>query len=523
MTIPTLDPETVAGEVGTEGIDHLVAKADQICAYETNRIELANQGQIASLVETHRHLSIEEDRIADLLRKAPPQGNRFRLLRRAIFCWALTLLLAGSGCVLTILTLAPYRLGSTTWLFALGVSALTPFLIDEVLSHWPTIVKFLTPFATVAALAGIMLFALIRGYLLREQLWETQTSTVVIDDADGSEQPPRKTDFYASTIPALSMALLLIAFSMEVGAGIALFEARRSRPDESEDWSALRRNLANIRSQRAEIMKNAIDLRNEPAIFEARFHRDFYRALLTNAVRKALMKALLLAIGASCLIAPKAFAQADVDMVIAIDLTASVAVTGPDKKSEFTKNVDGVARLLAQIPTGAHVTVIGITDASFAQPYILMRALVGSDPGYFGERLTSARNQLLHEWKRRSAPLEPRFQHTDILGALELTSQILAEQPTARKEIFIFSDMRQNTPQLDLGGRSRIQEFATVLNHCSPIPDLTGVRVIVLGADSAGSTTAEWRQLEEFWTAYLRQAGADLERYSALRKSPPTP
>ena len=106
---------------------------------------------------------------------------------------------------------------------------------------------------------------------------------------------------------------------------------------------------------------------------------------------------------------------------------------------------------------------------------------------------------------------------------MELTSQILAEQSTARKEFFIFSDMRQNTPQLNLEGRSPVPQFATVASQCSPIPDLAGVHVTVLGADNAGSTTAEWRQLEEFWTGYLRQAGADLERYSALRESPPIP
>jgi hypothetical protein len=56
------------------------------------------------------------------------------------------------------------------------------------------------------------------------------------------------------------------------------------------------------------------------------------------------------------------------NLVIAVDLTQSVSVTNPDAKSEFQKNIDGVARVLAQIPADAGVTVIGITDRSFAQP-----------------------------------------------------------------------------------------------------------------------------------------------------------
>jgi hypothetical protein len=88
-------------------------------------------------------------------------------------------------------------------------------------------------------------------------------------------------------------------------------------------------------------------------------------------------------------------------------LTKSVAVKGPDGTTEFQKNVAGVTRVIAEVPAGAHVAVIGITDRSFAQPYILLSATVPNDAGYFGERLSAARNELVRVWKLRSAQLHP--------------------------------------------------------------------------------------------------------------------
>ena len=62
--------------------------------------------------------------------------------------------------------------------------------------------------------------------------------------------------------------------------------------------------------------------------------------------------------------------------VVAIDLTQSVAASGPDAKSEFQKNIDGVTRLLSESAVGSRITVIGITDHSFTQPDILLLSLI---------------------------------------------------------------------------------------------------------------------------------------------------
>lgn len=48
--------------------------------------------------------------------------------------------------------------------------------------------------------------------------------------------------------------------------------------------------------------------------------------------------------------AGRARAEDRLNLVVAIDLTRSVAVSGPDGKSEFQKNVDGVHACSSRFP-----------------------------------------------------------------------------------------------------------------------------------------------------------------------------
>ena len=228
-----------------------------------------------------------------LLHLAPPSGDLRRLRRRAIFCWTLTAILTLSGFAFTLLTLAPFQLGLMSWPFAVGVAVLTPFLVEKLLEKNDILVKVLNAVATAAAVAGLMLLADVRGNLFEQQLRQSQEQAVVIDDSQ-PQRRRRDNDFYDRSTRLLEVAMLLIAFSMEVGAGLALLEARRSAPNTSEDWKALRGELRQLRSRKTVIMRTVVDLHNESGIFAARFWRDFYRAMLSNAVRSALTKLLIL-------------------------------------------------------------------------------------------------------------------------------------------------------------------------------------------------------------------------------------
>jgi hypothetical protein len=218
------------------------------------------------------------------------------------------------------------------------------------------------------------------------------------------------------------------------------------------------------------------------------------------------------------LVIPRARAEDHLNLVIAIDLTRSVAATGPDGQSDFQKNIEGVTRLLAQIPAGSRLTVIGITDHSFAEPYILMSARIPDEPGYFGERLNGARGQIVRVWTERSAHLTPSFHETDIFGALELASQLFAQQPDlGRKELVVFSDMRESAPCLDFERVKLVPAFQAIGNKCGEMPPLRDVQVYVAGADGAGKSIAYWQSLRGFWTDYFHDTGTNLEGFTVLR------
>ena len=515
-----IDAELVARQLGNDGVDHLVTDAERICSQEEKRIALTNEAFIIRLQAEGSVVLSEANRIAAILEKAPPAGNLRRLRRRAIFYWLVAFLLAVSGFFGTQLSFAPFRLGWMGWLIATGMAVLTPFLVDYLLER-PGMERALTALTAVAAaasLATVMLLALVRGELLGEQMRESEASAVILDDAPQQSETPNT--FYDRTTGLLCLALFLMAFAMEAGAGLVLHAAWRSAPDDSEDWAGLRRDRVQLLGRLAQITYELTMLRNEPAIFAAQFWRDFYRALLLKATDSAMKRILGLFILALLCAGIHAQAEGRLNLVIAIDLTRSVATAGPDGKSEYQKNVEGVGRLLAKTPAGSRISVIGITDHSFVQPYILLSARVPDDPGYFGERLNAARSQLVRVWQHRAAHLDPGFQETDIFGALHLASQIFSGQRDARRNVLvIFSDMRQSTPCLDLESAKVAPPSSIGANRCGEPALLINVQTYVLGADGVGKPLRYWQNLRTFWEAYFQNARAVLRTYTVLRDS----
>jgi hypothetical protein len=263
-----------------------------------------------------------------------------------------------------------------------------------------------------------------------------------------------------------------------------------------------------------------IVLENEGVIFERQFRRDFSRSLLNGAVRFAARNLPLLILGLALLTPTRVFAADHVDVVVFLDLSASEAAKDGASRSEFQKNIDGVGRVLASMPAGSRVTIYGVTSDTFGKPYPLLTAQLSDDEGYFKERLTKGRAELVRAWQERSRKLQPTFPHTDLLGAFLLASQqFAATEEGYRKVLIIFSDMRQSTQLFDLEHGGTLYKKGEALRwaeHECPA-DLHGVEIYALGVDASGVSFGYWRALQEFWREYLKQTGATVQEYSILR------
>lgn len=522
--IPELNAENIGQTLGFEGVEGVVSKVEEYCAYEERRITLINEPKILSLQAEIAILRDEERTLEERIKNAQPPCDHRNRRRKAAYYWTVAILLAVAAFVFSILAFDPYRLGWKSYLYCLGIAIVTPFLIEEAIERWNLagLVKTLATVAGIAALLSLVFLAIIRGDLLAHEV-DSTNQVMVTDDANTAPPPEPQHDFYKETLVLLRLAMALLAIAMELGAGLALHRAWRTTEDNGEDWKALRGELRMVRGQMVVLATEMTWLQNEPAVFVARFWRNFYHAMLTHTVRNAMAKLLL---GVLLLALPifqvQASAQEKATIISLIDLTQSVGSAGPDAKTDFQKNIEGITKLLGTVPLSSRVTIVGITDKSFAEPYILLSAKVGDDPGYFGEKVQAAHRQLVAMWKRRSAELQPNFKYTDILGALLIAEQMFDASPKeSRKILIIFSDMRQHTKELDLESGNIVPSLVNIEKR-APVPAamLRGVHVHIVGVDGAGKTVAYWQSLKSFWSQYLEMAGAVLEEYSALREVP---
>jgi hypothetical protein len=314
---------------------------------------------------------------------------------------------------------------------------------------------------------------------------------------------------------------MLLAISMELGAGLALHDARRLGEEAGEDFEKIEHAQARACEQMGASLCELATLQNAPGVFVTEFWRDFTRVLLGGTVESALKRFSMILLCYLLLAPVRAWANPPLNVVIAVDLTQSVNVKSLNE-TEFQKNLAGVAVVIRTLPAGTRVSVIGITDRSFAQPSLLLSARVSDDPGYFKERLEAARLRIMQAWRERAAGLRSEFTHTDLFGALLLAAELFRETPEAHNALIIFSDMRNETGEINLEAPAMVpidSMLARAEKH-KLIADLRGVEIYALGVDDAGRSVAYWQSLRSFWSAYFRRAGSKLEMFTVLRDPP---
>lgn len=508
---------------GSEVAGHVERHSAGYCISERQRIETVNRPAILALRARVGHLQERERDLEHRIYQAPPPGEFQQRRRKAILRYAIAGLMTVAAFIFSVLAFDPFRLGWKAWLYCLGIAIVTPFLVDRILDRWasPRLVNAVVTVAGVVAVVSLVLLGEIRGDILAQQV--ESSPSAVIQDADAPAPPPPENTFYDRTSGLLRLVMALLAFAIEIGAGIAFHEAGQLASDSGEDPIALRCELADVREQMIGHGHDVWRLEHAGPAFENEFWRDFYRSLLNGVKRGALQKLIVVTLAAGVLAHGQSPGTGGLDVIVLQDLSQSESVKGYDSRAEFQKNVDGVTQILASLPAGARVNVIGITNASFAMPYIILSGQLASDPGYFHERLANGRAALVGAWRARSSRLAPRYPQTDVLGAVLLASDIFRHAPQgSQKVLIVFSDMKQATRMLNIERLPvvRIKAALQRVENTQQLAALDGVQVYIEGADGAGETVAYWESLKEFWLAYFARSGATVERYTVLRDVP---
>lgn len=516
------DTKRIGEELGMEAAMHVERHGEQFCAAERQRIETVNRPKIMALRAKLAVLREDEQNLQERIYKAPPEGDLRSRRRRAFLLYAITVLLTIAAFTFSLLAFDPFRLGWKAWLYCLGIAIVTPFLVDLTLGCWasPRFTKILVTVAGVVALTSLVLLAVVRGDLLMQEAASSTSAVVVSGDIPAA--PETGTNFFDRTLPLLRIIMALLSIAIEVGGGIAFHEAHRCAAT-GEDVRGLRQELAQVRELMITHGHDKCRLEDEGANFEKEFRRDFYRSVF-NGIRQGAIRKLLLTVFCVGLFAQgRAFAAERLNLVVLLDLSQSVAVKGYDRKTEFDQNVKSITGILATVPAGTQVTVLGITENSFATPFVILKAELTDDEGYFKERLAKGRTSLVQTWTARAAKLAPNCKQTDILGALMVASEVFQHSPDrGHKVLIVLSDMRQATTTINLEhprGVSPENALHRIVSH-KLVADFTGVDVFIAGVDGAGRSAEYWQNLRTFWMAYFSKSGAVVKQYSLLRDLP---
>lgn len=400
---------------------------------------------------------------------------------------------------LVYLVFEPYEIGIKAHFAAAGIILATCLMLDGALAAYYSKKWVLFSLCGVALLC--LLFAHVQLGIIRGELFRALGTA-----SEG---------FFQRTSRLLTFALPMLALGVELAAGLTLFRV--------VEWLYAPEVRAQRRKQKA--IRNMISLdreiamrRNRPKIAASEFvmwARHAAAHKLSSEKKWAI--ALPLIIGLVILlslVAGHAFGEElERNTVIVVDLTKSV---GPD---ELAKNVQAVEACLSGTGPGAGITILALTDRSFAKPMVLLSGRTGEKPGYFKERLKEERASLVAEWREKAKRLAPAFLNSDVMGAVALAG-IFLDGSGGEKRLVIFSDLRHVTVGLDLESPQELNpgELLDKAARLGMVPSLKNVDVFALAVLTDNKSPSYWTALREFWTGFFARAGARLKKYSVTRE-----
>jgi hypothetical protein len=106
------------------------------------------------------------------------------------------------------------------------------------------------------------------------------------------------------------------------------------------------------------------------------------------------------------------------------------------------------------------------------------------------------------------------------LGSLKLAGQILEEYPNCKRNLFIFSDMIEQTNWYDFAkielNDENIKEIIENEKKLGRLPSLDSVSLYIVGAGNSKLKISELQKerIEKFWRNYFKETGGILVQYS---------
>ena len=410
------------------GTDRNVALAERICTFEKDRIRVANAPESTRLQRVLESLIRERQQLQLILSRTLKTGSAsaawpiWQSLMATVFVCA--------GFAFARMSFEPFDFNpELLWPCCIGLAFLCAYGTSEFLERTNLkIIAFGLSIALfVSSIAGLITLASVRGDIFLHQL------QILTASGDTGATNDSALAFYSATGPKMHLFLMLLSLSLELAAGLALHEARLALKTRRLQPSPESRRLEIVEREIGQTEAQLTFLQNEPEMFEHEYRRNLYIGLLDGATRHARSHgnwpttlAVIMFLGFGLTL----HAQA-IDMWMGLDLSATSKATGYDRMTAHLQNVEAAARIIATLPPGSRITVVGISDESFAQPLVLLTGQLPNSPGKLREydQIAAARNRLSASVRRIGVSLEPRFQSTDILGFLVLASMAFRTPP----------------------------------------------------------------------------------------------
>lgn len=212
-------------------------------------------------------------------------------------------------------------------------------------------------------------------------------------------------------------------------------------------------------------------------------------------------------------------------IVTLTDLSKSTADT--DVRQVYQKNID---RILKSADAGDSLHFGWITTASVAQLRGVRVGLPKTPSGLFASRFDkkdarkkrkAVRAQARRKIQTYLTDTSRASKSTDIMSALHWAGQILARSDRTKKILVVQSDMIEEASydfasQSFMNGQKnggQAQKIISAEKKLGRLPDLSGVRVHVVGAGTASKNSRRIFQVRKFWMRYFQAAGASIKTY----------